>query len=122
MPDILNGEPVLNIEDIYNPAIDKVKWHKEHGPDSWIPVLDQVVAALKESGVTRIGTTSDCFGAPPAFYLALKNESHVTVLSHPSRLTVPDDVLCAIHETWFHSNAYGNYCHRNTWLNLRRRC
>lgn len=63
-----------------------------HGPDSWMPVLDKVIAALKDSGVTRIGTTGYCFGAPPALYLAFKNECHVTVLAHPSRLTYPDDL------------------------------
>jgi len=49
-----------------------------------------VVDVLKASGVTRIGTTGYCFGAPPTLFLALKNESHVTVMTHPSRLAVPE--------------------------------
>ena len=48
--------------------------------------MDSVVAALKAEGVTRIGTTGYCFGAPPALYLAYSNTSAVTVVSHPSLL------------------------------------
>ena len=59
-------------------------------------VLDKVIEALKASGVTRIGTTGYCFGAPPAWYLALKNEAHVTVVSHPSRLAIPEDLEVSI--------------------------
>lgn len=89
MPDILNGDPVVNFGD---PSFDRQKWVSAHGPESWMPVVDKVVASLKEAGVTRFGTTGYCFGAPPAFYLAFKNESHVTVLSHPSRLAIPADL------------------------------
>lgn len=63
-----------------------------HGPESWMPVLDKVVPALKEAGVTRIGTNGYCYGAPPALYLAFKSECHVTVLTHPSRLAIPADL------------------------------
>ncbi|KAH9920745.1 uncharacterized protein B0H18DRAFT_1121707 [Fomitopsis serialis] len=38
------------------------------------------------------GMTGYCYGAPPAFYLAYSNTSHVTVASHPSRLQVPGDL------------------------------
>jgi len=88
-PDILNGEPLV---DFNSPTFDRAGWVSRHGPDSWKSVVDKVVDALKASGVTRIGTTGYCFGAPPAFYLALKNESHVTVVAHPSRLEVPGDL------------------------------
>lgn len=54
--------------------------------------LDKVVAALKEEGVTRIATAGYCWGAPPTFYLALKNESHAAFLAHPSLLDVPGDI------------------------------
>ncbi|KAJ3557497.1 hypothetical protein NM688_g1441 [Phlebia brevispora] len=89
MPDILNGDPIVDFND---PAFDRQKWLAAHGPESWEHVVDKVVAALKETGVTRFGTTGYCFGAPPAFYLAYKNESQVTVLAHPSRLQVPEDL------------------------------
>ena len=89
IPDILNGDPIIDFND---PAFDRDAWIARHGETSWLEPLDKVVAALKEEGVTRIGTTGFCFGAPPAFYLAFKHESHVTVLNHPSRLKVPDDL------------------------------
>ncbi|KAF7797496.1 hypothetical protein EIP86_008695 [Pleurotus ostreatoroseus] len=89
MPDILNGDARLVLSE---PGFDKQKWVAAHGPETWMPVLDKVVEALKATGVTRIGTTGYCFGAPPAWYLALKNEAHVTVVSHPSRLAIPEDL------------------------------
>lgn len=89
-PDILNDDPILE-SSFKDPNWDRQAWAAKHGPESWYGVVDAVVATLKEGGVTRIGTTGYCFGAPPAFYLAFKNESHVTVVTHPSRLVVPDD-------------------------------
>ena len=73
---------------------DRAGWFARHGPDSWQPVVDKTIAALKELGATRFGTTAYCFGAPAAFYLAYKVDTHVTVLAHPSRaFAVPDDLL-----------------------------
>ncbi|KAJ3552982.1 hypothetical protein NM688_g3861 [Phlebia brevispora] len=91
IPDILNGDARSEFT-ISDPTFDRKTWVAAHGPESWMPVVDKVVVALTESGVTRIGTTGYCFGAPPALYLAFKNESHVTVLAHPSRLQVPEDL------------------------------
>jgi len=91
IPDILQGD-ARSVENLGDPNFDRAKWLAAHGPDSWKSVLDAVVPVLKEQGVTRIGTTGYCFGAPPAFYLAFKNESHVTVLTHPSRLECPADL------------------------------
>ncbi|GJE91312.1 alpha/beta hydrolase [Phanerochaete sordida] len=90
-PDILNGD-ARSPETMGDASFDRAKWVAAHGPDSWTPVLDAVVAALKAQGVARFGTTGYCFGAPPAFYLAFKNEAHVTVLAHPSRLDCPADL------------------------------
>ena len=88
MPDILNNDPIIDFND---PTFDREKWFAAHGPESWTGVVDAVVAALKAEGVTRIGTTGYCFGGPPAFFLAFKNESHATVVAHPSGLAVPED-------------------------------
>ena len=90
VPDILNDDPILE-SNFKDPNWNRQAWAAKHGPESWQGVVDAVVAALKEEGVTRIGTTGYCFGAPPAFHLAFKNEAHVTVVTHPSRLVVPDD-------------------------------
>lgn len=78
------------------PNFDMTAFAARHGEDTWIPVIDGVLKALKEEGVTRIGTTGYCFGAPPAFRLAFANESHATVLAHPSRLKVPDDLEVSV--------------------------
>ncbi|OCH96371.1 alpha/beta-hydrolase [Obba rivulosa] len=88
-PDLFNGDPIPDGA-INSPSFDRDAWMAAHGPDSWKPAVDAVVAALEADGVTRFGTTGFCFGAPPAFYLAFSNRSHVTVLSHPSRLEVAD--------------------------------
>lgn len=99
MPDILNGD-ARESDTIGDPSFDRAKWVAAHGPESWMSVLDRVIAALKAVGVERIGTTGYCFGAPPALYLALKNESHVTVLAHPSRLAIPDDLQVCGSKCW----------------------
>ncbi|PSR78069.1 hypothetical protein PHLCEN_2v7586 [Hermanssonia centrifuga] len=88
MPDILNGDA---IKDLNDPSLDIMEWLSRHGPETWTGSVDNVVASLKAEGVTRIATTGYCFGAPPAFYLACKNESVATVVSHPSHLKCPED-------------------------------
>ena len=94
MPDYFEGDPIP--EDAVLPEnrdkFDRISWFARHGDNVWKPIVDRVVAALKERGVTRIATTAYCYGAPPAFYLAYSNTSQVTVLSHPSRLQVPADL------------------------------
>ena len=92
VPDILGGDP-LSDEIMRSGTFDRPAWMAKHGTESWADPVDKVVAALKESGVTRFGTTGYCFGAQPAFYLAIKNTSHVTVVSHPSRLRIPEDFI-----------------------------
>ncbi|EMD39197.1 hypothetical protein CERSUDRAFT_112874 [Gelatoporia subvermispora B] len=88
-PDIFNGDP-YPADAMNNPSFDRERWRAAHGPDSWKPIVDAVVAALKAEGVTRIGTTGYCFGAFPAFYLALSGAGQVTVITHPGRLQVED--------------------------------
>lgn len=96
MPDYLNGDPIIDFDD---PSFVLLDWSAKHGPETWRGVVDTVVDALKQSGVTRIATTAYCFGAQPAIYLALKNDSVVTVLAHPTRVACPDDLeVCC---TWY---------------------
>lgn len=94
MPDYFEGDPIP--ADAMLPEnrdkFDRVGWFARHGENIWKPIVDKVVTALKEQGATRIATTAYCYGAPSAFYLAYSNTSHVTVLSHPSRLQVPADL------------------------------
>jgi len=91
-PDILCGNPLPFPPRVYGTPLDIDAWFVKHREDTWMPVIEGVVKALKdEQGVTRIGTTGYCFGAPPAFRLAFDNESCVTVLAHPARLAAPED-------------------------------
>ncbi|PCH44450.1 alpha/beta-hydrolase [Wolfiporia cocos MD-104 SS10] len=92
VPDILLGEAISD-EQLNSGKIDIFNdWVPKHGRETWIPIVDKVVAALTETGVTRFATTGYCFGAQPSFYLALQGKSHVTVVSHPSFLKVPSDI------------------------------
>ena len=94
MPDILAGDPRA----LETPKdFDRNAWMAKHGVDSWGPIVDNVVQALKAEGVTWIGTTGYCFGAPPVWRLALKGWSTVSVVSHPSRLQVPADLQVCDH-------------------------
>ena len=91
MPDLFQGEALP--EDVFTRTdFDREGWISRHGPTSWVPAVDDTVAALQAEGVTWIGTTGYCFGAPPAWHLAFKGLSKVTVVSHPSRLRVPEDL------------------------------
>lgn len=94
MPDLFHGDARTDLGD---PSFDRQKWVAAHGPETWKSVVDAVAEALKAEGVTRIGTTGYCFGAPPALYLAFKNDVHVTALAHPSRLAIPDDLEVSRH-------------------------
>ncbi|KAI0369103.1 hypothetical protein BV20DRAFT_1053402 [Pilatotrama ljubarskyi] len=66
---------VLFLSDVFGIPLVNNKAGWRDGPDSWKPVLDAVVASLRAEGVTWIGTTGYCSGAPPAWYLALKGDS-----------------------------------------------
>ncbi|KAI0741665.1 dienelactone hydrolase endo-1,3,1,4-beta-D-glucanase [Daedaleopsis nitida] len=97
MPDLFQGDPRPE-NTMSRPEFDRAAWAARHTPDTWKPVLDAVVDALRSQGVTWIGTTGYCFGAKPAWYLALKGTSTVTVITHPSRLSV-DDLQDYFHKT-----------------------
>ena len=97
MPDILEGDP----RGLDTPKdFDRAAWVAKHAPHSWGPVVDSVVQALKAEGVTWIGTTGYCFGAPPVWHLALKGWSTVSVVTHPSRLRAPEDLQVGSHASF----------------------
>lgn len=96
MPDLFNGDPIEEGQ-LNSTTFDRAGWMSRHGEESWKPIVDGVVAALKADGVTVFGTTGYCFGAPPCFHLAFSNTSKATVVSHPSRLQAPDDFKVRSH-------------------------
>ncbi|KAH8105275.1 alpha/beta-hydrolase [Cristinia sonorae] len=67
-------------------------WFGKHGPPFARPLLDKVIAALKESGVTSFATTGYCYGGRLGFDLAFEGISSVTVTAHPSLLQIPADL------------------------------
>ncbi|KAK1221903.1 hypothetical protein PQX77_015283 [Marasmius sp. AFHP31] len=86
-PDYLNGDPVPADD----PTFNMTAWRLNHGPEQTLPPLRAVLAALRESGVERIGATGYCFGGRYTTTLSQTNEIEVGVMAHPSSLIVPDD-------------------------------
>ncbi|KAJ6542006.1 chlorocatechol-degradation protein [Mycena vulgaris] len=87
--DLFSGDPIS----VSPPAdFDREKWSASHGPAQTRPLIDSVITALKEEGVTTFAGAGFCFGARYVFDLAFENILHVSVVSHPSRLVVPDDL------------------------------
>lgn len=95
MPDLFNGDPVP--ENAREIGFDLPSWSAKHGSEVVKEIIDSVIGALKENGVSRFATTAYCFGAPAAFYLAYARISHVTVVAHPSRLNIPADLEVSPH-------------------------
>ncbi|KAL0953651.1 hypothetical protein HGRIS_004854 [Hohenbuehelia grisea] len=92
VPDIFNGDAVP--ADAFNPdsKFSLQEWFPNHGNDQTRPIIDKVIAALKEQGVKQIGTTGYCFGARYVFDLAYEGLITVSVVSHPSLLKNPEDL------------------------------
>ncbi|KAK7021929.1 hypothetical protein VNI00_017158 [Paramarasmius palmivorus] len=93
--DYFRGDPIpagILKPNYSGPPFDRAAWLVNHGPDRVRPLIDNVVRALKEDGVTRFGATGYCFGGRYTFDLAFENVIQVSVVSHPSRLRSPDDL------------------------------
>jgi dienelactone hydrolase len=95
-PDYFAGNPipVSAVLADYNldSSFDLGAWVSQHPQSVVRPMLDKVVAALKEQGIIKFGTTGYCFGGRYVFDLAIDNVAHVSVASHPSLLKIPDDL------------------------------
>ncbi|KAJ3985624.1 alpha/beta-hydrolase [Lentinula detonsa] len=90
--DYFFGEPIPADAMQSGSAFDRDAWKEKHGYEHTRPAVDAVIAALKEKGIKAFGTTGYCFGAPFAVSLAIENVTKVTIVSHPSRLKVPEDL------------------------------
>jgi len=71
-------------------TFDFTKWLPLHAAEQTRPLVDAVIAALKEQGVTKFGATGYCFGARYVFDLAFDHVTDVSVTSHPSLLETED--------------------------------
>jgi len=56
------------------------------------PCIDNVIAALKEQGITSFAAIGFCYGARYVFDLAFDNVIKVAAVSHPSLLQAPEDL------------------------------
>ncbi|KAI0698376.1 alpha/beta-hydrolase [Cytidiella melzeri] len=70
---------------------DLMKWFGPNGPHVTEPRIRKVLAALKSSGITRVGALGYCYGARTSFNLAFENAVDAVAVSHPSLLEMPED-------------------------------
>jgi len=56
-------------------------------------LLNNVISALKEQGVTQFAATGYCFGGRYTFDLAFDKVIKVAAVAHPSLLKVPEDLV-----------------------------
>lgn len=65
IPDIFAGDPVP-AEVITHPdpskPFDFGSWFGGHGDAQTLPIIEKVIEALKQEGITSIGATGYCFG------------------------------------------------------------
>ncbi|KAG6916187.1 hypothetical protein DXG01_008069 [Tephrocybe rancida] len=73
-------------------TFDIATWFPGHTQEITRPILDKVLAALKEQGITTIGATGYCFGGRYCFDLAFDGLVQAVATSHPSLLQVPADL------------------------------
>ncbi|KAJ7491403.1 Alpha/Beta hydrolase protein [Mycena galericulata] len=92
VPDLFNGDavPVAALE---NPAaFDWPTWLPKHGAAQTRPLIDAVIATLKEQGVTGFAASGYCFGARYTFDLAFDRVIAAAAVAHPSLLKCPADL------------------------------
>lgn len=86
VPDFLYGDP-------YNPE-NKEKpiqvWIQSHGTDKGFEDAKQVIAALKDKGISPIGAAGFCWGGKVVVELAKSDNVQAAVLLHPSFVSVDD--------------------------------
>ncbi|KAJ6584183.1 hypothetical protein B0H10DRAFT_2234612 [Mycena sp. CBHHK59/15] len=99
LPDIFNDDPApANTFEpntsslVQGPPFDLQKWFAKHGAELTRPIIDSVVAALREEGVTTSAATGYCFVARYVVDLAFNGVIQVSAISHPSLLVIPDDL------------------------------
>lgn len=92
MPDYFAGDPIP-ADGMNAPGFDRQEWTARHSPrENARPLLDRVLAGLKERGITKFAATGYCYGARLAVDLAIENAVSAISIAHPSRIEVPDDL------------------------------
>ncbi|KAH8105261.1 alpha/beta-hydrolase [Cristinia sonorae] len=90
VPDLFDGD-AIPLGALQTKDFDAQGWFARHSVATARPIVDKVLAALKEAGVTTIATSGYCYGARLCFDLAFEGISVATALAHPSFLQVPED-------------------------------
>jgi dienelactone hydrolase len=67
-------------------------WYARNSIEYSEPRVRKVLAALKESGCTKVGVTGYCYGARTGFNFAFENAISALVISHPALLKIPEDI------------------------------
>ncbi|KZP30515.1 alpha/beta-hydrolase [Athelia psychrophila] len=91
--DLFGGEPYP--EDYLSGGaanFNREEWMTKNDYATTRHVLDKVIAALKADGVEKLGSTGYCYGARHVFDLAFDSITAVSVVAHPTRFQIPDDL------------------------------
>lgn len=83
VPDFLYGDP-------YTTEKSLSIWIQSHGTDKGFEDAKQVVAALKDKGISSIGAAGFCWGGKVVTELAKSDNIQAAVLLHPSLVKVDD--------------------------------
>ncbi|KAH0739744.1 hypothetical protein KY290_038449 [Solanum tuberosum] len=86
VPDFLYGDP-YNPENTEKPIL---VWLQSHGTDKGFEDAKQVIAALKNKGISAIGAAGFCWGGKVVVELAKSDNIQAAVLLHPSFVSVDD--------------------------------
>lgn len=86
VPDFFYGDPYNS--EIKERAIQV--WLESHGTDKGFEDAKQVIAALKDKGISAIGAAGFCWGGKVVVQLATSANIQAAVLLHPSFVSVDD--------------------------------
>lgn len=89
--DYLNDD-AIPLDGLNNPAFDRAGWFARHDLDVTRPVIDTLMAALRDQGVTKFCATGYCFGGRYIKELCIDNVLVAGATAHPARIDVPVDL------------------------------
>ncbi|KAF8592231.1 dienelactone hydrolase [Ramaria rubella] len=91
--DLFGEDPIpLTVLETGWGSFDVKSWSQRHGEPATRPILDSVIAELKERGVKEFAAIGYCFGGKYVVNLAQDNIIKVGAVSHPSLLQIPADL------------------------------
>lgn len=91
-PDLFD-KIVLNSEVMQKPGFNFPDFVGQFTPERTWAILEPFIAKLKEEGVKEFAAVGYCFGAKYVHGLAVRHEITAGVVSHPSLIKIPDDLI-----------------------------